>query len=89
MWWKAAEGIDTDAKFQAFRNSVLDAPISVTETNGVVDVSVQTTSGKLGLKADLKKKLRLDYYNPTPLNRNLLFSIDGVDMGKKIMGKYQ
>jgi hypothetical protein len=89
MWWKAAEGIDTDAKFQAFRNSVLDAPISVTETNGVVDVSVQTTSGKLGLKADLQKKLRLDYYNPTPLNRNLLFSIDGVDMGKKIMGKYQ
>ena len=89
MWWKAAEGIDTDVKFQAFRNSVLDAPISVTETNGVVDVSVQTTSGKLGLKADLKKKLRLDYYNPTPLNRNLLFSIDGVDMGKKIMGKYQ
>jgi len=89
MWWKAAEGIDTDAKFQAFRNSVLDAPISVTETNGIVDVSVQTTSGKLGLKADLKKKLRLDYYNPTPLNRNLLFSVDGVDMGKKIMGKYQ
>jgi hypothetical protein len=89
MWWKAAEGIDTDAKFQAFRNSVLDAPNSVTEANGVVDVSVQTTSGKLGLKADLKKKLRLDYYNPIPLNRNLLFSIDGVDYGKKIMGKYR
>ena len=89
MWWKAAEGIDTDAKFQAFRNLVLDAPVSVTEANGVLDVSVLTTSGKLGLKADLKKKLRLDYYNPTPLNRNLLFSVDGVDMGKKIMGKYQ
>lgn len=89
MWWKAAEGIDTDAKFQAFRNSVLDAPISVTEANGVIDVSVLTTSGKLGLKADIKKKLRLDYYNPTPLNRNLLFSVDGVDMGKKIMGKYR
>ena len=89
MWWKAAEGIDTDAKFQAFRNLVLDAPVSVTEANGVLDVAVQTSSGKLGLKADLKKKLRLDYYNPTPLNRNLLFSVDGVDMGKKIMGKYQ
>jgi hypothetical protein len=89
MWWKAAEGIDTDAKFQSFRNSVLDAPISVTETNGIIDVSVQTSTGKLGLKADLKKKLRLDYYNPTPLNRNLLFSVDGIDYGKKIMGKYQ
>ena len=89
MWWKVAEGIDTDEKFQAFRNAVLDAPITLTETNGIVDVSVQTISGKLGLKADLKKKLRLDYYNPTPLNRNLLFSIDGVDYGKKIMGKYQ
>lgn len=89
MWWKAAEGIDTDAKFQAFRNVVLDAPISVTDANGVVDVSVQTSSGKLGLKADLKKKIRVEYYNPTPLNRSLLFSVDGVDYGKKIMGKYQ
>lgn len=88
MWWKAAEGIDTDAKFKDFRNSVLDAPVSVTEANGVVDVSIQTTSGKLGLKADIKKKIRLDYYNPTTLNRNILFSVDGVDYGKKIMGKY-
>jgi hypothetical protein len=89
MWWKAAEGIDTDAKFQAFRNSVLDAPVTITDANNVLDVSVQTTSGKLGLKADLKKKVRLDYYNPTPLNRNILFNIDGVDVGKKIMGKYK
>lgn len=89
MWWKAAEGIDTDTKFQAFRNSVLDAPVSITDANNVLDVSVQTTSGKLGLKADLKKKVRLDYYNPTPLNRNILFNIDGVDVGKKIMGKYK
>jgi len=31
----------------------------------------------------------LDYYNPTPLNRNLLFIVDGIDYGKKIMGKYR
>jgi hypothetical protein len=68
---------------------VLDAPVKFTELNGVLDVAVQTSSGKLGLKADLKKKIRLDYYNPTPLNRNLLFSVDGVDYGKKIMGKYR
>jgi hypothetical protein len=89
MWWKAEEAIDTEAKFQAFRNSVLDAPVTINETNNVLDVIVQTASGKLGLKADLKKKLRLDYYNPIPLNRNNLFNIDGVDIGKKIMGKYQ
>ena len=89
MWWKAEEGIDTEAKFKAFRNSVLDAPVSITDANNVLDVSVQTTSGKLGLKADLKKKVRLDYYNPTPLNRNILFNIDGVDVGKKIMAKYK
>ncbi len=89
MWWKAEEGIDTEAKFKAFRNSVLDAPVTVNESNNVVDVFVQTTSGKLGLKADLKKKVRLDYYNPTPLNRNILFNIDGVDVGKKIMQKYK
>jgi hypothetical protein len=52
-------------------------------------VSVQTSSGKLGLKADLKKKVRLDYYNPIPLNRNILYNIDGVDVGKKIMQKYK
>jgi hypothetical protein len=89
MWWKAEEGIDTEAKFKAFRNSVLDAPVTVTDSNNILDVSVQTTSGKLGLKADLKKKVRLDYYNPTPLNRNILFNIDGVDVGKKIMQKYK
>jgi hypothetical protein len=89
MWWKAEEGIDTEAKFKSFRNSVLDAPVTVTDSNNVLDVFVQTTSGKLGLKADLKKKVRLDYYNPTPLNRNILFNIDGVDVGKKIMQKYK
>jgi hypothetical protein len=89
MWWKAEEGIDSEAKFKAFRNSVLEAPVTVTDSNNVLDVSVQTTSGKLGLKADLKKKVRLDYYNPTPLNRNILFNIDGVDVGKKIMQKYK
>jgi hypothetical protein len=89
MWWKAEEGIDTEAKFKAFRNSVLAAPVTITDANNVLDVSVQTTSGKLGLKADLKKKVRLDYYNPTPLNRNILFNIDGVDVGKKIMQKYK
>ena len=89
MWWKAEEGIDTEAKFKSFRNLVLDAPVTITDSNNVLDVSVQTTSGKLGLKADLKKKVRLDYYNPTPLNRNILFNIDGVDVGKKIMQKYK
>ena len=89
MWWKAAEGIDTDEKFQAFRNTILDAPVTVNLLNDVVDVSVITSSGKLGVKADLKKKQRLDYYNPSPLNRNILFNIDGVDIGKKIMAKYK
>lgn len=89
MWWKAVEGIDTDAKFQAFRNTILDAPVNINLLNDIVDVSVITSSGKLGVKANLKKKQRLDYYNPSPLNRNILFNIDGVDIGKKIMGKYK
>ena len=89
MWWKAAEGIDTDEKFQAFRNGVMDAPVIINNVNDVLDVFVTTPTGKLGVKANLKKKARLDYYSPIPLNRNLLFNIDGVDIGKKIMGKYK
>ena len=89
MWWKTAEGITTDAAFANFRASVLNAKCNVTNNAGIVDVSVMTLQGKLGVKADLNFKQRITYYNPSPLPAQFLFNVDGVELGKKIMQKYQ
>jgi hypothetical protein len=89
MWWKTIEGIKTDAAFAKFRASVLDAPTEVINKAGILDIAVMTSQGKLGVKADLNLKKRLAYYNPNPLPDNFLFNVDGFDIGKKIMQKYQ
>ncbi len=88
MWWKTAEGITTASGFSKFRKQVLSAPVTVKEQNGVLDVYVKTASGKLGVKADLQKKKRLDYYNPKPMPAGFLFNVDGVEIGKPIMEQY-
>ena len=89
MWWKTQEGINTAADFKKFRNTVMQAAVSVSDQNGVIDVSVATPAGKLGVKADLKLKKRIAYYNPLPLPTDFLFNIDGIDYGKNIMNKYR
>jgi hypothetical protein len=89
MWWKVEEGIDTDADFLKFRQAVVNAAVSANEKDGIVDVSVSTPSGKLGIKAAVATKKRLTYYNPNPLPQNFLFNVDGVEIGKPIVGKYK
>jgi hypothetical protein len=88
MWWKVEEGIKTDADFLRFRKKVLNAPVVVNEKEGIIDISVSTPAGKLGIKADITNKKRLNYYNPTLLPPDFLFNIDGVEIGKPIMKKY-
>ena len=88
IWWKAEEGITNDKMFARFRKKILDAAITVQSDKNVLDVSVQTTAGKLGVKADLFNKKRLEYYNPVPLPTDFLFSINGTEIGKPVMGKY-
>ena len=70
-------------------NTVLKAPVLMTTTQGILDLQVQTSSGMLGLKTDLGKKFRLGYYNPQPLDTNILFKVDDKDWGKIIMKKYK
>jgi hypothetical protein len=89
MWWKSEEGIKTDAAFAKFRASVLQAKSEVTNNAGIIDIAVITPQGKLGVKADLNIKKRITYYNPNPLPKQFLFNVDGVELGKKIMQKYQ
>jgi hypothetical protein len=89
MWWKVEEGIKSDADFSKFRNKVLSAPVKIEEKNGTVDVSVNTQTEWLGVKADVANKKRLNYYNPKPLPANFLFNIDGIEVGKPIMEKYK
>jgi hypothetical protein len=89
MWWKVEEGIKGNKDFARFRQKILTAPVLVHEKEGIVDVSVSTPSGKLGVKADIINKKRLEYYNPLPLPDNFLFSVDGVEIGRPIMEKYK
>lgn len=89
MWWKAAEGIKTDADFKGFRETVLHTPVTATEQEGLVNVFVETPAGKLGVKANLLQKKRLDYYLPVPLPKDFLFTIDGKEIGRPLMEKYR
>ena len=89
MWWKTTEGIKTAADFLKFKESILKAAVVVKEQNGIVDISVNTVAGKLGVKADLIHEQRLHYYNPTMLPNHFLFNVDGVEIGKPIIEKYR
>lgn len=89
MWWKVEEGIQTEADFSKFRNTILKAKTQVNVQKDIMDISVETPSGKLGLKADLAQKKRLNYYYPKPLPKDFLFNVDGVEVGKPIMEKYK
>jgi hypothetical protein len=89
MWWKVEEGITDAAGFLKFRQTVLNAPVNINEKNGIVDISVATPSGKLGIRADIINKKRLGYYNPKPLPKDFLFNVDDIEIGKPIMGKYK
>jgi hypothetical protein len=88
MWWKTSEGIKTTSDFLNFRKNVLAAPVLLNVQNGIVDISVITPLGKLGVKADLVNRKRLSYYNPAPLPNDFLFNVDGMEIGKPIMAKY-
>ncbi|MDE3254176.1 MAG: hypothetical protein KGO92_15345, partial [Bacteroidota bacterium] len=89
MWWKTAEGIRSVADFAQFRKQVMDAPVSVSADKGLMDISVMTAAGKLGVKADLTRKKRLEYYYPVPMPAHFLFNVNGKEIGLPIMEKYQ
>jgi hypothetical protein len=82
------EGINSNADFLKFRQVVLNAPVNASDENGITDISVLTASGKLGVKADLSKNKRLEYYLPTHLPKDFLFNVDGKELGKPILEKY-
>lgn len=81
--------IKNDAEFQQFRQNVLNSPVSINEKDGSIDISVRTSSGKLGVKADLINWKRLDYYLPVPLPDNFHFNVDGMEIGRPILKKYK
>ena len=89
MWWRVEEGIKTQTDFAKFRKRVLKASAKVSEVGGILDISVKTPAGQLGVKADIINKVRLDYYNPKPLDKDVLFNVDGVELGRTIMEKYK
>lgn len=89
MWWKVEEGIHNEADFSEFRQKVLKEPVSVEVDQGIADIYVKTPGGKLGVKADVLNKKRLDYYLPVPLPKDFLFNVDGVEIGIPVMGKYK
>lgn len=88
MWWKVAEGIRTDAEFATFRNQIMKTPVQVKSANGMIDVSVQSSIGKIGVRGDLMQKQAIDYYHPVALPKDYLFQVDGVEIGKPVLSKY-
>ncbi|HWR99538.1 MAG TPA: hypothetical protein VN249_02925, partial [Prolixibacteraceae bacterium] len=89
MWWKTEEGIKTEADFQKFRQKILNTPVNADEKDGILDISVKTPLGKLGVKTDIVARKRLNYYNPATLPDDYLFNVDGVEIGRPIMEKYK
>ena len=89
MWWKVEEDINSEAAFTDFTNKVLDTPIEVKADGGVIEVAVHTQSGKLGVKADLIGQQRLEYDNPSPVPKDFLLLVDGMELGKPILQKHR
>ena len=89
MWWKTEEGIKTEADFQKFRQKILNTPVNVDEKDGILDISVKTPLGKLGVKTDIVARKRLNYYNPATLPDDFLFNVDGAEIGRPVMEKYK
>lgn len=89
MWWKAVEGIKSDAAFAAFRASILKAPVNIKLNGEVIDVRVTADGKPLGLKADLKNKTRLAYYGGPVIPKDFLLKVDGVELGRPIMDKHR
>ena len=51
----------------------------------MIEVAVHTQSGKLGVKADLIGQHRLEYDNPSPVPKDFLLLVDGMELGKPIL----
>lgn len=88
MWWKVVEGLKTDADFARFRNEIMEAKVDVQAGNGLVDISVLSSIGKIGVKGNLGKNEAVEYYHPVPLPKDFLFQVDGAEIGKPVMNKY-
>ncbi|MBR4850848.1 MAG: hypothetical protein IKU97_02170 [Tidjanibacter sp.] len=56
MWWRADSGIDTDEKFTALREAVINAPASVVDDGENLSVCVTTPDGDLGVEGKLIRK---------------------------------
>jgi hypothetical protein len=89
MWWKVEEGIKSETDFAAFRKKVLNTAVMAEVKNGMAEISVNTASGKLGVKADLFNKKRVAYYNPLQVPEGFLFTVNGTEIGKPVMAKYK
>lgn len=56
MWWRADSGIDSDEKFAALRQQIINAPAAVVDDGTNLNVSVTSPDGELGVEGKLIRK---------------------------------
>jgi len=84
MWVRAAEGIDNDGDFAAFRRS-FGAPGTATISDGRAEVAVPGEKGKLRVFADVWKARRIAVEGGENFPADCVLSVDGKDLGRKLL----
>jgi len=84
IWVRAAEGIDNDRDFAAFRRS-FGSPGAATFAEGRAELTVPGEKGKLRIFADVWKARRIAVEGGEKCPANCLLSVDGKDLGRKLL----
>jgi hypothetical protein len=84
IWVRAAEGIDNDRDFAAFRRS-FGAPGSATFVDGRAELTAPGEKGNLRIFADLWKARRIAVEGGENCPADCVLSIDGKDVGRKLL----
>ena len=87
VWVRAAEGINDDAAFGAFRQSCLDASARAVATlhGDRAEVSLPGLAAPLKLAADLRKEERLVIEGADPAMQRGILNLNGRDVGAALL----
>ena len=87
MWWRAEEGIGSDAAFTTFRNNMIATVPGITISGDLYTIKVMTPNGELGIKADKSSLQMIENYGNISLPESSVMSVDGVDISSAIFSK--
>ncbi len=85
IWSYTGGGISDNRKFADFRRQVMAVKNSSNIHNGIFDIKVSGITGDLELVADIQKEQRILRKGMKPGLENSLLSVNGEDVGRKIL----